>query len=124
MTEGGKRMSIEQIEAVALELPGEELDELINRLAAHRGMDPEVEQGWLEEVQRRVAAYDGGEVGGIAMEETLAKLRAILAARSRRRGTVRQAWIDEAERRMELVRAGQMRLLDADEVLADPDYDD
>jgi hypothetical protein len=37
---------------------------------------------------------------------------------------IRQAWIEEAERRMELVRAGKSRLLDADEVLADPEYDD
>jgi hypothetical protein len=36
---------------------------------------------------------------------------------------VRQAWLDEAERRMDLVRAGKMRLIDADEALADPDYD-
>lgn len=35
-----------------------------------------------------------------------------------------QAWIDEAERRMELVRAGKMLLIDADEVHADPEYDD
>jgi hypothetical protein len=36
----------------------------------------------------------------------------------------RDAWIAEGERRMELVHAGKMRLRDADEVLADPDYDD
>lgn len=38
--------------------------------------------------------------------------------------SIRQAWIDEADRRMELVRAGKMRLLDEEEVLADPGYDD
>jgi hypothetical protein len=37
---------------------------------------------------------------------------------------VRQAWLDEAERRMERVRAGKMRLIDADEALADPGYDE
>ena len=73
-----KRMSIDEIEAAALELPEDERDELIDRLS-------------------------GGRT---------------------RKDAIRQAWLDEAERRMELVRAGKMRLIDADEVLADPDYDE
>lgn len=56
------------------------------------------------------------------MEESLAKLRAMLADHTRA-PAVRQAWLDEAERRMEAVRAGEMPLLDTDEVLAGPDYD-
>jgi putative addiction module component (TIGR02574 family) len=72
------KMSIDEIEAVARELPGEQLDELMDRLATHRGMSPDLEQEWLEEVQRRVAEYDSGEVEGIPMEETLRKLRAML----------------------------------------------
>lgn len=71
-------MSIDEIEAVALELPGQDLDELIDRLATHRAMSREREQEWLDEVQHRVAQYDAGEVEGIPMEETLAKLRAML----------------------------------------------
>ncbi|HEX5869732.1 MAG TPA: addiction module protein [Longimicrobium sp.] len=71
-------MSIDEIEAVALELPEEDRDELIARLSAKRTHDP----------------------------------------------SIRQAWLDEAERRMELVRAGKMRLIDADEALADPGYDE
>jgi hypothetical protein len=47
-----------------------------------------------------------------------------LAAHRSRPPAVRQAWLDEAERRLELVRSGRMRLLDAGEVLADPEYDD
>lgn len=123
MTEERKRMSIDEIEAVARELPQEQLDELIVRLAAHRGMDADQEQEWRDEIKRRVAEYDAGEVEGIPMGQTLERLRAMLAQRSRQ-PAIRQAWIDEAERRMELVRTGRMRLLDADEVLADPDYDD
>lgn len=123
MTEGRKRMSIDEIEAVALELPGKELDELIDRLAAYRGTSSEREQEWLDEVQHRVAAFDAGEGEGVPVEETLAKLRAMLAHRGRP-PAIRKAWLDEAQRRMELVRSGQMRLLDADEVLADPGYDD
>lgn len=74
------------------------------------------------DLQRRVSEYDAGEVEGIPMGETLAKLRAMLADHTRP-PAVRQAWLEEAERRMEAVRDGQMRLLDANEVLADPDYD-
>ena len=70
-------MTIDQIEAVALELPEDDREELIARLTANRT----------------------------------------------RNADVRQAWLDEAERRMQLVRTGQMRLMDADEALADPDYD-
>lgn len=72
------RMTIDEIEAAALELPEDDRDELIERLSARRPP----------------------------------------------REAIRQAWLDEAERRMELVRAGKMRLIDADEVLADPDYDE
>jgi putative addiction module component (TIGR02574 family) len=69
-------MSIDEIEAAALELPEGDRDELIERLSARRT----------------------------------------------RNESIRQAWLDEAERRMELVRAGRMRLVDADEVLADPEF--
>ncbi len=72
------RMSIDEIEAAALELPEEQIDELIDRLAVHRGMSPEAEQEWVEEVHRRVAEYDAGEVEGIPMHETLARLRSML----------------------------------------------
>jgi putative addiction module component (TIGR02574 family) len=71
-------MSIEEIEEIALELPDGELDELIDRLAARRGIIAETDQDWTEEVRRRMAEYDAGEVKGIPMEETLAKLRAML----------------------------------------------
>lgn len=73
-----KSMSIDEIEAAALELPEEDRDELIERLRARRP----------------------------------------------RSESIRRAWLDEAERRMELVRAGKMRPVDAEEVLADPDYDE
>jgi putative addiction module component (TIGR02574 family) len=70
-----KPMSIDEIEAAALELPEGDRDELIERLSAWQARAPEV----------------------------------------------RQAWLEEAERRMERVRAGKMRLVDADEALADPE---
>jgi putative addiction module component (TIGR02574 family) len=72
------RMTIDEIEAAALELPGDEIDELMDRLAVHRGMDPEIEQSWMEEVDRRLAEVDAGTVELIPIEETLAKMRALL----------------------------------------------
>lgn len=67
------RMSNDEIEAVVLELPEDDREELLTRLSARGTRNP----------------------------------------------AVRQAWLDEAERRMELVRTGKMRLIDADEALAD-----
>jgi hypothetical protein len=79
MTEERKPpMTIDQVEAIALELPEEQLDELIDRLATHRGMDPELEQIWLEEVERRMAEVDAGQVELIPIEVTIAKMRALL----------------------------------------------
>jgi putative addiction module component (TIGR02574 family) len=69
-------MSIDEIEAAALDLSPGDRDELIERLSAGRS----------------------------------------------RNESIRQAWLDEAERRMERVRAGKMRLVDADEALADPEF--
>jgi putative addiction module component (TIGR02574 family) len=71
-------MSIDEIEAVLVDLPEEQLDDLMDRVAVRRGLTPEIEQSWVEEVKRRVAEYDRGEVEGIPMEETLAKMRAML----------------------------------------------
>jgi hypothetical protein len=79
MTEERKPpMSIAEIEAVLVELPEEQLDDLIDRVAIRRGLSPESDQDWNTEITRRVAEYDRGEVEGIPMEETLAKLRAML----------------------------------------------
>lgn len=76
--EGKPPMSIEEIEAVLVDLPDGSYEALLDRVAARRGMSPEVEQDWLEEVQRRVAEFDRGEVAGVPMAETLAKLRAMI----------------------------------------------
>lgn len=57
-------------------------------------------------------------------EDVRVELVERLRAPQGRRAATRQAWIDEGECRMKLVHAGKMRLLDADEVLTDPNYDD
>jgi hypothetical protein len=73
-----KPMSIDEIEAVLMDLPEEQLDDLIDRVAIRRGLSPDIDQDWSTEIARRVGEYDRGEVEGIPMEATLAKLRAML----------------------------------------------
>lgn len=42
----------------------------------HRGVDPEVEQAWLDEINRRVAAYDRGEAQPVRLDEALQRIEA------------------------------------------------
>jgi putative addiction module component (TIGR02574 family) len=71
-------MSIDEIEAVLVDLPEEQLDDLMDRVAVRRGMSPEIEESWVEEVERRLDEVDAGEVELVPVEETLAKMRAML----------------------------------------------
>lgn len=68
-------MSIDEIEAVALELPEGERAELIGRLQDSL-VDDDVDQAWRAEVRRRVARIEAGDVEWIDGEEVLAELRA------------------------------------------------
>jgi putative addiction module component (TIGR02574 family) len=72
-------MTIDEIEAAALELPDEEIADLMDRLVQHRGVDPEIEAGWREEAECWVAEYNQAEVTGIPVGDTLAKMRRIVA---------------------------------------------
>ncbi|HEV3049941.1 MAG TPA: addiction module protein [Longimicrobium sp.] len=67
-------MTIDEIEAAALELPDEQIADLMDRLVQHRGVDPEIEASWREEVERWVAESDQAEVTGIPVEESLTKM--------------------------------------------------
>ena len=71
-------MSIEEVEAILVNLPDGSYEALLDRVAERRGMSPEIEQEWIEEVNRRVAEFDRGDVEGIPMEETLVNLRAMI----------------------------------------------
>lgn len=68
------KMTIDEIEAAALELPDEQIADLMDRLVQHRGVDPEIEASWREEVERWVAESDQAEVTGIPVEESLTKM--------------------------------------------------
>ena len=80
MTEERKPpMSIEELQEQLVGLTEDELEDLMDRVAAERGMSPEVEQAWMDEVDRRIAEVDAGEAELIPIEVTIAKMRALLA---------------------------------------------
>jgi putative addiction module component (TIGR02574 family) len=65
-----------EIEAIALQLPLRDRARLAQRLVASLDEDSEVEQAWAAEVERRVDAYDRGDIEAIPGEEVFAKARA------------------------------------------------
>ena len=70
--------SIEIIEAEALRLSATERARLIERLIASLDVDPEVEEAWAAEVERRNSEVESGKVALISGPEAVAKLKASL----------------------------------------------
>ena len=68
--------AIESLEAEALQLSLSERALLIERLIASIDADPDVEEAWFAEVERRNAEIESGAVSLLPGPETLAKLRA------------------------------------------------
>jgi putative addiction module component (TIGR02574 family) len=68
--------TVETLEAAALHLPPGERARLIERLITSLDVDPEVEEAWAVEVERRQAEIDSGAVSLLPGPETLAKLKA------------------------------------------------
>ncbi|NUM53631.1 MAG: addiction module protein [Candidatus Hydrogenedentes bacterium] len=68
-------LSVEAIEAEALGLPAAERARLIERLISSLDMDPEVEDAWAAEVERRYAEFESGSVTLVSGPETLASLK-------------------------------------------------
>lgn len=64
-----------RVEAVALALPREERARLAQRLIESLDDDPEVEEAWAIEIQRRLDSIDRGEVEMIPAEQVLAEAR-------------------------------------------------
>lgn len=69
-----RKMTLDEIEAAALELPEEEIADLVDRLVQHRGVDPETEQRWKEELEQGLAGSNAGEAELVSVEETLSRL--------------------------------------------------
>ncbi len=68
--------TVEILEAQALRLSAAERARLIERLIASLDADPEVEEAWAAEVERRNAQIENGSVSLISGPEALAKLKA------------------------------------------------
>ena len=68
--------TVETLEAAALHLSPGERARLIERLIATLDADPEVEEAWAAEVERRQAEIESGAVSLLPGPETLAKLKA------------------------------------------------
>jgi putative addiction module component (TIGR02574 family) len=67
---------VETLEAEALQLSAAERARLVERLIASLDIDPEVEEAWAAEVERRNAEIESGAVATIPGPEALAKLKA------------------------------------------------
>jgi putative addiction module component (TIGR02574 family) len=68
--------TVETLEAAALHLPPGERARLVERLIATLDADPEVEEAWAAEVERRQAEIESGAVSLLPGPDTLAKLKA------------------------------------------------
>ena len=68
-------ISVEALEAEALNLSAGERARLVERLIASLDADPEVEEALAAEIERRQAQIDSGEISLIPGPETLAKLK-------------------------------------------------
>ena len=66
---------LEEVEAIALELPRAERARLAERLIASLDEDSEIEQAWLVEVGRRVAELRSGSVEAVPGEQVFEELK-------------------------------------------------
>jgi putative addiction module component (TIGR02574 family) len=71
--------SLEVLEAEALKLAPADRTHLLERLIASLDSDPEVEEAWELEADRREAALESGTVAEIPVQEAIDRLRARLA---------------------------------------------
>ena len=69
-------LTVELLEAEALLLSAAERARLVERLIASLDADPEVEDAWAAEVERRHAEIENNTVSLLPGAETLAQLKA------------------------------------------------
>jgi hypothetical protein len=67
--------TVETLETAALQLAPADRARLVDRLIATRAADPEVEEAWAAEVERRQSQIENGTVSLLPGPETLAKLK-------------------------------------------------
>lgn len=68
--------TVETLEAELLQLPAAERARLVEKLIASLDIDPEIEEAWVAEVERRHAEVESGTVTLLPGAETLDKLKA------------------------------------------------
>jgi putative addiction module component (TIGR02574 family) len=68
--------AVETLEAAALQLTPSERARFVDRLIATLDADPEVEEAWAAEVERRPIEIENGTVSLLPGPVTLAKLKA------------------------------------------------
>ena len=66
--------SLAKIEAEALQLSAEERVRLADHLLASVSSDPEVEEAWIEEVERRLAEVEAG-APLVSLDDAVARAR-------------------------------------------------
>ena len=69
---------IDVLEAEALSLPKADRSRLVDRLLASLGHDPEWEEAWSQEADRREARIVDGEAQWVSGPEAVARIRASL----------------------------------------------
>lgn len=71
-----KSETVETLEAAALQLTPADRARLVDRLIATFDADPEVEETWAAEVERRQTEIENGTVSLLSGPESLAELKA------------------------------------------------
>jgi len=69
-------ITVEELETEALSLPNTQRARLVEKLIASLDAEPDIENAWAEEVERRHAEIESGAVSLLPGAETLARLRA------------------------------------------------
>jgi putative addiction module component (TIGR02574 family) len=67
--------TIKSIAADALQLSVEDRLALAEQIVMSVPADPEIEKAWEEEIQRRIRAYDSGEIKGVPGPQALRAIR-------------------------------------------------
>ena len=70
--------NLEVLEAEVMQLAPVERSHLLERLIASLDSDPEVEEAWEREADRREAELESGSISAVSGQEAIARLRARL----------------------------------------------
>ncbi len=72
-------ISLEALEAEVLKLPAADRSHLLERLIVSLDSDPEIEEAWVREADRREAELESGSVTVVPGEEAMMHLRSRLS---------------------------------------------